>query len=75
MNFKSSILPEANNSILPIYVLHQSIIVAVGYYVVQLNLGNLIEFLIIVTTSILSCLLLYKFLKRHTVFKTLFGIK
>jgi len=75
MNFKSSILPEANNSILPIYVLHQSIIVAVGYYVVQLNLGSLIEFLIILITTILTCLLLYKFLKRHAVLKTLFGIK
>ncbi|WP_334055684.1 acyltransferase family protein [Polaribacter sp. P097] len=75
MNFKSSILPEANNSILPIYVLHQSIIVAVGYYVVQLNLGSLIEFLIILITTILTCLLLYKFLKRNAVLKTLFGIK
>ena len=74
MNFKSKILREANNSILPIYVLHQSVIVTVGYYVIKLNAGSLLEFVIIFITTALSCGLLYKLIKQSSILKLLFGI-
>lgn len=75
MNFKFKILREANASILPIYVLHQSIIVAIGYYVINLKIGGLFEFIIIVIVTVFSCIFIYKFLKQSRVLKLLFGIK
>lgn len=75
MNFNKKILREANASILPIYVLHQSIIVAVGYYVINLKISGLFEFIVILIVTIFSCILIYKFLKQNKILRLLFGIK
>ncbi len=75
MNFKHSILVPANISILPIYVLHQSLIIVFGYYIVGLELGTFTKFMIIAFTAIPAAILLYKIIQTNTVLRFLFGLK
>lgn len=75
MNFKHSILVPANISILPIYVLHQSLIIVIGYYVVGLELNVFLKFLIITFTAIPAAVLLYKTIQTNNILRFLFGLK
>jgi peptidoglycan/LPS O-acetylase OafA/YrhL len=75
MNFKHSILVPANMSILPIYVLHQSLIIVFGYYIVGLELGTFTKFIIIACTAIPASIVLYKLIQTNTILRFLFGLK
>ncbi len=75
MNFNHSILVPANISILPIYVLHQSLIIVFGYYIVGLELGTFTKFIIIAFTAIPAAVLLYKIIQTNNVLRFLFGLK
>ncbi len=75
MNFNHSVLIPANMSILPIYVLHQSLIIVFGYYIVGLELDLYIKFLIIAFTAIPVSVVLYKLIQTNNVTRFLFGLK
>lgn len=75
MNFKKEFLTEANTSILPIYILHQSIIVCFGYYIIAEKLGAFVEFTIILILTTISCLLLFKIITKIGILRFLFGMK
>jgi len=75
MNFKHSILVPANISILPIYVLHQTLIIVIGYYVVNTELDIALKFAIIACTAIPASILLYKMIQTNTILRFLFGLK
>ena len=75
MNFNHSILIPANISILPIYILHQTLIIVIGFYVVDMELNMLLKFTIITLTAIPSAVLLYKLIQNNNVSRFLFGMK
>jgi len=75
MNFNHSILIPANISILPIYILHQTLIIVIGFYVVDMELNMLLKFTIITLTAIPSAVLLYKLIQTNNVSRFLFGMK
>jgi len=75
MNFSHSILIPANVSILPIYILHQTLIVVIGYYVVGTELHIALKFVIIAFTAIPAAVLLYKLIQTNNVSRFLFGLK
>ncbi len=74
-NFSHSILVPANVSILPIYILHQTLIIVIGFYVVGLELNIFLKFLIIVLTAIPAAVLLYKVIQTNNILRFLFGLK
>ena len=75
MNFNDSILVPANISILPVYILHQTLIIVIGFYVVGLELNIFFKFLIITLTAIPAAILLYKVIQANSVLRFLFGLK
>jgi len=75
MNFSHGALIPTNNSILPIYVLHQSLIVIFGYYIVGLELDPFTKFFIIAFTAIPASVILYNLIKTNNVTRFLFGLK
>ena len=75
MNFRHRLLIPANISILPIYVLHQTLIIVFGYYIVQLDLPLGLRFLGIVLTAIPASVLIYKVIATNNVTRFLFGLK
>ena len=66
----------ANDAVLPFYLLHQTVIVAIGYYVVPWHTSALLKFLIISLTALAITLLLYEVvIKRTRLTRFLFGMK
>lgn len=69
-------LAYANEAVLPFYVLHQTVLLTVGYYVVRLPIADVLKWLIIMPTSFAVCLLLYELLiRRINWLRFLFGMK
>lgn len=75
MNFKHELLIPANTGILPIYVLHQTLIIVFGFYIVQLELPLGFRFLAIALTAIPASVLIYKVIETNNVTRFLFGLK
>ncbi|MDE5419996.1 acyltransferase family protein [Labilibaculum sp. DW002] len=75
MNFNHSVLIPANISILPIYVLHQTLIIVFGYYIVGLEISPYTKFLMIALTAIPASVILYQLIKTNNFTRFLFGLK
>jgi glucans biosynthesis protein C len=72
----SPVLTYLNKAVYPYYIIHQTVIVFLGYYVVQWNLGILPKFIILTILSIAFILSLYHFIIRKTwLTRILFGVK
>ena len=64
-----------NRSVLPFYVLHQSIMVIVAFYVVELSLGILEKFLLIVGISVVIIAVCVLVIRQVNVLRFLFGMR
>ena len=69
-------LKYANEAVLPFYVLHQTVILAIGFHVIRLDAPLWVEYLIIVVSSFAATMALYELLiRRINVLRFLFGLK
>jgi peptidoglycan/LPS O-acetylase OafA/YrhL len=76
LNFNTPFLKYANEAVLPFYILHQTVIVSLGYFVVQWAIPDLLKWLIIVPISFAAIMVLYEFVvRRFNVMRVLFGMK
>lgn len=76
LNFNNRLLKYSNEAVLPFYILHQTIIVAVGFYIASWEIGIIIKYIIFSTVSFALIMALYDLvIKRVEVFRFLFGMK
>jgi glucans biosynthesis protein C len=76
LNFNHPILRYASEASYPIYLLHQSIIVAIGFYVVNWKLDILQKFLIVSTFGLALTLVVYELMiRRFNFIRFCFGLK
>ena len=75
LNFNHTLLIPANTSILPIYILHQTLIIVIGFYVVNMELNIFLKFAIIVLIAIPASVCIYKIIQTNNVLRFLFGLK
>lgn len=75
LDFNHRYLNDLNQGILPFYILHQTVIVILGYFVVQWDLSILEKFLIIFTSSFFITIGLYQIIRRNNLMRFLFGMK
>ena len=76
LNFNSPFLKYANEAVLPFYILHQTVIVVLGYFMVQWAIPDLLKFLLILIFSFFTIIGLYEFVvRRFNVMRFLFGMK
>ncbi|NJR64880.1 MAG: acyltransferase [Leptolyngbyaceae cyanobacterium CRU_2_3] len=76
LNFNHPILRYLNEASYPFYMLHQTVVVSIGYAVVQWHTGIFQKFIVISTASLVSTLLLYDLgVKRHHLSRFLLGLK
>lgn len=76
LNFNNRFLGYANEAVLPFYILHQTIILIAGFFVVGWNMGIALKYLIIITSSFTAIMLIYEFLvRRINVLRFLFGMR
>jgi hypothetical protein len=76
LTFSTPLLKYANEAVLPFYVMHQTVLLVMGYFIVQWELPDLVKFLIIASSSFGIIMGLYEFLiRRVDVLRILFGMK
>ncbi|MFC1974395.1 acyltransferase family protein [Chloroflexota bacterium] len=76
LNFNNRFLGYASEAVLPFYILHQTIILIIGFFVVQWSMGIAPKYFIIVTTSFIAIMAIYELLvRRINILRFLFGMR
>jgi glucan biosynthesis protein C len=77
LNVNRQVLPYLTEAVYPFYILHQTVIVAIGYYILKTGqFGILDGFLVISLSSLVICIAIYWLLIRpFKVTRLLFGLK
>jgi peptidoglycan/LPS O-acetylase OafA/YrhL len=76
LNYSTPALKYANEAVLPFYILHQSVLLTIGFLVVQWQIPDLAKWLIIVAASFTVIMGLYELLiRRINLLRFLFGMK
>lgn len=76
LNFNKPFLRYANEAVLPFYVMHQTVLLTVGYFVVRWPVADLAKFFIIAISGFAIVMALYEFaIRRVNLLRFLFGMK
>ena len=76
LDFNTPFLKYANEAVLPFYIFHQTVLLCVGYFVVQWAIPDLLRWAIILVASFAVIMVLYEFLvRRFNAMRFLFGMK
>lgn len=76
LNFQNRFLAYANEAVLPFYILHQTVLLCVGYIIVRLDIPDALKFIVIGLSSFVIIMAVYEFLiRRVNVMRALFGMK
>jgi peptidoglycan/LPS O-acetylase OafA/YrhL len=76
LDYSNAFVRYANEAVLPFYILHQTVLLTVGYFVVSWPIPDLLKWAIILVASFAIIMALYEFLvRRFNVLRFLFGMK
>lgn len=76
LNKGSRVLDYATKAVYPFYIFHQTIIVAVAYYVVQIPTPISVKLVAIILFTFFAILVVYEYvLRRNRITQLMFGIK
>ena len=76
LNFNTNFLKYASEAALPFYVLHQSVIVILGYFIREWDLAVFPKYILLASVSFVIIMALYEgIVKRTNVTRLLFGMK
>jgi len=76
LNFNNKALAYGGEIVLPFYILHQTIILCVGWFVIRWNMGIVPKYLIIAVVSFVLIMALYEpLVRRFNVVRFFFGMR
>ncbi|HMP99931.1 MAG TPA: acyltransferase family protein [Cyclobacteriaceae bacterium] len=76
LNKEHKFLQHINEGLYPFYILHQTIIIWIGFYICQLNWSVTVKFWLVSLLTLITCILIYLFLIRPvSAMRVLFGMK
>lgn len=76
LNRPHPVLPHVNEGLYPFYILHQTAIIAIGFFVCQLPWSIAAKFWTIVVLSLIGCVAVYfAVIRPFNVMRILFGMK
>lgn len=76
LNKNSKWLSYANEAVYPFYILHQTVLIGIAYYLRDWEMFIIVKFLIVVGGTTVICWVLYHFLIRKiNILRFLFGMK
>jgi len=76
LTMRTSRLDYANEAVLPFYILHQTVILAVGFFVLQWGIPEILEWAVVFVLSFAVIMVIYEYLiRRWNVMRFLFGMK
>lgn len=68
-------LPWATEAVYPWYLLHQSLIVLIAYWILPLKFGPVAEPAIVLTGTVAGCFVLHEIIRRVPLLRPCFGLK
>jgi len=75
LNKNSKHLKQLNDLVLPFYIIHQTIIVMVDYYIIQLNISVILKYLIVLAIAFGLTLGLVLIIRKINILRLLFGMR
>ena len=75
LNKPSTVLRYFNDAVYPFYIIHQTLIIVIGYQLTALSLGPIIEPLLVVVLTIVGCFGLFEIIRRVDLLRFVFGLK
>lgn len=76
LSASNRLLAWSRDASYPIYILHQTVIIGIGYFVVQIAWRPWSKYWLVLGATLLTCVLVYEgVLRRFAVLRLLFGIK
>ncbi|XOV78870.1 MAG: acyltransferase family protein [Aestuariibacter sp.] len=75
MTTTSNLYHYCNDAVYPIYILHQTVIIVLGYQLNQLQLGPVAQPIVLFSGTLILCGLLYELIRRLDLLRPLFGLK
>ena len=75
LNKPSAKLAYLNDAVLPYYILHQTFIVVLAFWLSPFQLGPVLEPLVIIVATFAGCIASYEIIRRVTFLRPLFGLK
>lgn len=73
LNFQNRISAYFTKASFSIYILHQTVLVIIGYYALKLPVNTFVQFILITITSFFVTILIYEIVKRIPFVRVLFG--
>ncbi|MCG2616721.1 acyltransferase family protein [Terrimonas sp. NA20] len=72
----SRFLAYANEAVFPFYILHQTVMMVIAYYLIDQSYGFVVKFVLLVAGTFAGSLLIYELLiRRWKLIRPLFGLK
>jgi glucans biosynthesis protein C len=75
LSFSNPLLNWAREASYPVYILHQTVIIVVAYFVIQQPWSPWTKYGLVLLATIVICVLLYEMIRRVEVVRFLFGMK
>jgi surface polysaccharide O-acyltransferase-like enzyme len=75
LNKNTKTLMYFNKAAFPIYMLHQTVLVIVGYYVLKIINHGIVPYILILIITFIVTILMYEIISKIKILKIMFGIK
>jgi glucan biosynthesis protein C len=76
LSFSNRLIEWARDASYPVYILHQTVIIVIAYFVIQTAWSPWLKFAVVVSATLAICVLIYELLlRRFVVSRIMFGIK
>lgn len=75
LSFSNGLLRWARDASYPIYILHQTLIIAIGYYVIQLPWTPWTKYFVVLVGTMIGCVGIYEIVRRFAVTRVALGMK
>ena len=76
LDFNNHVLKYAGEAVLPFYILHQSVIIVIGYFIIDWTAAVALQYLFLTISSFITIMALYElFVRRFNALRFLFGLK
>ncbi len=75
LNKKNSFIKHFSEIALPYYILHQTVIIVIGFYVIQWETNILVKYLVITTAALFITLIICELIKTNNITRVMFGMK
>ncbi|NQY34361.1 MAG: hypothetical protein HRT37_05200 [Alteromonadaceae bacterium] len=75
LNHHSKKLTYLGDAVYPYYIVHQTIIIILGFELTQFSLGPIIEPILMIILTTVGCIASYELVKRIEIIRPFFGLK